>query len=476
MRKSTLMLLSVVIVASMLAACGPVTPAATTVPTQPKPTTPPPPPPTAVPPTATPEPVVVRWFVGLGTGANPEQQEAQAKVVSDFNASHPNIKLEIEVVQNDVAYDRLKTEIASGNPPDIVGPVGVRGANEFTGLFLDMTPYVQKTNYDLSDFDPAAVSFWKFAGEGQVGLPFGFFPSFLYINKDLFDEAGLAYPPAAYGEKYEGKDWDIQAMEDLAMLLTLDANGNDATSPNFDPNNIVQWGFVQQWTDTRGQATLFGAGSFVGPDGKTAVVPDHWRAEMKWYYDGIWKKHFIPTGQAVGSDLLAAGNPFDSGNVAMAYCHLWYTCCLSNVPNWDMAVVPSYNGKVTAKLHADTFRILKATKHPDEAFEVLTYLLGEAAPSLLLTYGGMPARKSAQPAFFEGLAAKYPFVENWDVAVAGLSYPDNPNHESNMPNFAKADDAVKALQSKYENTPDLDMDTEIDAFIANLQAIFNEAP
>ncbi len=40
---------------------------------------------------------------------------------------------------------------------------------------------------------------------------------------------------------------------------------------------------------------------------------------------------------------------------------------------------PAYNGKETSVFNADTFRILKDTKHPDEAFQFLTYLLGEAS-------------------------------------------------------------------------------------------------
>ncbi len=33
------------------------------------------------------------------------------------------------------------------------------------------------------------------------------------------------------------------------MLLTVDANGNDATSPDFDRDNVVQWGFHHQFND-----------------------------------------------------------------------------------------------------------------------------------------------------------------------------------------------------------------------------------
>ena len=47
------------------------------------------------------------------------------------------------------------------------------------------------------------------------------------------------------------------------------------------------------------EATLFGAGSFVAADGKTAADPgDRSRAGEKWFNDGVWKDHFIPNATA----------------------------------------------------------------------------------------------------------------------------------------------------------------------------------
>ncbi len=39
-------------------------------------------------------------------------------------------------------------------------------------------------------------------GGAQVGLPFLVFPAVSYYQKEMFDEAGLNYPPAKYGDKY----------------------------------------------------------------------------------------------------------------------------------------------------------------------------------------------------------------------------------------------------------------------------------
>ncbi len=420
------------------------------------------------------EPVTITWYIGLGTGSQPDQLDAQQAVVDAFNASHPNIVLKTIVVNNTgtAATDALQTMIAAGNAPDIIGPVGIAGSNSFDGQFLDLQPLIDKSGYDMSEFDPKSVDFYRVPGEGLVGIPFGVYPSFIYYNRDLFDEAGLPYPPHKWGADYaDGRPWNIDTLTNVAEKLTVDSKGNDATSADFDPSSVGQWGWYQQWTDARGQATFFGAGTFVGTD-NTAVIPDNWRAFYHWYYDGIFKQHFIPSAAQANSDVLNAGNVFASGHVAMDLVHLWYNSSAGTTVNWDIAALPSYNGSITAKLHVDTFRILKSTQHPDEAFQVLAYLTGEGAAPLLQVYGSMPARQSLQADFFKNLDATYKQGVDWQVAVDALAYPDVPSHESNMPNFVQANDRINAFTTLYQGTEGLDIDKELETLRSDLQAIF----
>ena len=207
----------------------------------------------------------IRWYCCLGGGDAPEQVDAEKKVVEAFNASHPNIHLTFEAVPYAGANDALATEIASGNGPDIVGPVGIGGANAFHGQWLDLAPLIAKNNYDLSGFPQDAVNIYKL-DEGQVGIPFAIYPSVLFYAKSLFDEAGLAYPPQKYGDKYtmpDGSqvDWTYDTVRQVAKILTVDKNGKDATQAGFDPANIVQWGFEPQRDDLRGMGAYFGAGT-----------------------------------------------------------------------------------------------------------------------------------------------------------------------------------------------------------------------
>ena len=417
--------------------------------------------------------MVVTWYVGLGAGGQPAQIEAQNQVVADFNASQDRIQLEIVIVDNTVAYDTLGTLIASGQAPDIIGPVGSDGANAFEGRYLDLQPLVDSTGYDLAQFDEAAVESFRVNGE-LLGIPFATFPSFIFYNRDLFDEAGVDYPPHQYGEPYaDGDAWDMEKMRELAIFLTVDSDGYDATEDEFNAENAIQWGFVSQWNEPRGHASLFGASNFADENGEAQLV-DNWREGLNWFYNGIWTDNFIPNAAQQGSDLLAAGNPFASGRIAMAHSHLWYTCCIGEANNWDIAAVPSYDDVATAKLHGDTFRVLNTTANPEESFEVLTYLLGEAAPTLLQVYGGMPARAEQQEAFFADLESRFPQGVDWQVAIDSLAYADSPSHEAPMPNYLKAKDRVSSFQTLYESTPGLDVNAELDRLVTDLEAIFAE--
>lgn len=424
--------------------------------------------------------VEVRWFIGLGTGTDAEQVKVEQQLAEEFNKAHPNIRLIPEIVNYEAARDTLATEIASGNPPDIVGPVGVSGAEAFHGQWLDLAPLVEQDKYDLTQYDQAAVDFYKTGGEGQVGLPFALYPSMLYYQREMFDEAGLAYPPHEYGAKYKWPDgteeeWTFETLNKLALKLTVDKNGKDATDPAFDPKNIVQYGYEPQYQDLRAAGSYFGADTFVGADGKTAQIPPQWADAWKWIYDGVWKDHTMMNQSIRESAEYGNTNPFNSGKVAMALTHLWYTCCLTDAgENWDMAAVPSYQGETTANLNADTFRILKASKNHDAAFEVLKFFLGDASQELLKLYGGMPARKADQEAFFKELDGTFPQNVDWQVAKDGVNFPDNPSFEGYMPNYNEAFDLTNTFLNKLYTAEGLDMDQEIAAFKAELQTVFDK--
>lgn len=238
----------------------------------------------------------------------------------------------------------------------------------------------------------------------------------------------------------------------------------------------MQYGYEPPVGDgLRSIGSFWGADSFVAADGKTAQIPPQWADAWKWVYNGIWTEHFIANDAVRNSDAFQKGNTYDSGKIAMYVSYQWYTCCLGDAgKNWDIAVVPSYKGKTTANFNADTFRIFKTTKHPDEAFTVLTYLLGEGSKELLGAYGAFPARIADQADALKSLDQQFPQKVDWQVFLDGVQYADNPSFESYMPNYNEATDRAAKFLSLMTSTEGLDLDKEIASLKTDLQVIFDK--
>lgn len=427
------------------------------------------------------EPVQIRWMM---VGNDPIQIAAIERVVDDFNATHPAIHLMLEVVPEDSVINTLTAEFEAGNAPDLIGPRGWGFISTFYGQWLDLTPYIKTTGYDTSIFDPALVASFH-TEAGQIALPFNVHPAAVFYQRGLFDKAGLNYPPAVYGKPYTWRDgtteeWNYETLTKVAKLLTVDNNGRNATQAGFaqDQQKIVQFGFIHQWSNPSRTGALWGAGKLYEgePGNYKAVIPEQWKAAWRWYYDGLWGSQlFIPSYWVIGNAELGSGNAFNGGRVAMAINNSWYTCCIGEAgENWDLAVLPSYNGAVHGIVDIDTFLIWKGTEHPEEAFEVLTYLIGPTAQDLQKTYVGMPAQKSDQETYLSKLSDKFPWVNNWEVFQAGLAYLDIPSHEGYMPSYQEARNRNQEFYDLTMNDNTLDIDAEINKLQSDLQIIFNQ--
>lgn len=495
--KKLLSILSLLIVVTMiLAAC---TPAATQAPPVDEPPATDVAPATDVPATDAPsgDKVQIRWFVGLGTGTDPAQLPAQEKAVADFNASQDEIELVLEVVPYDSARDTLATQIASGAGPDIIGPVGVGGSNAFYGQYLDLTPYIESTGFDTSVYEPALIEFYQ-TEEGQVGLPFLVFPAAVYYVPAMFDEAGLEYPPANYGDKYtlDGQevDWNWETFVEVAKRLTVDVNGANATDAGFDATQLQQVGYANQWqTHVAYQASYVSGGSDIveGEEGNyTSAMPDSWKEANKLVYDGMWgEQPFMATGPLAGAPEFGNGNLFNSGKAAMAITPLWYTCCLDQFRDagfeFNAGILPlGADGQPHGRVDADTIRIWKGTKNPEAAFKALSYLIGpEGTQTLVIgsddvpaAYSGLPADPAYQQPYVDGLLERYPFTtaETWETFKAGLAYPDSPSAEQWQPNWNESWARQQTFFDLLQNTPpdQLDFDAEWQKLVDDLNDIY----
>jgi multiple sugar transport system substrate-binding protein len=134
----------------------------------------------------------------------------------------------------------------------------------------------------------------------------------LYYNTAMFDAAGLAYPT---------DDWTFDDLREAALQLTLDAEGRDGTDPEFDAENVVQWGFNTSPNNI--WARHFLAPFEADPCGnedctELAFSSPESVAALQWWADLV-QAGAAPYDPYSGNQTGVPGDPFSAGLAAMGY-------------------------------------------------------------------------------------------------------------------------------------------------------------
>jgi multiple sugar transport system substrate-binding protein len=422
-------------------------------------------------------------FVGFGTGTDPAQQAVHKKLQDEFNSTHDKLQIEFLTVPWAERITKFSTMLAGDMSPDILMPIGVGGIAEFYDEWIDLTPYIVKDNYDMTRFIGKTTEIHKYPSRGVLGLPMCVYPTAVHYNMDIFDAAGVEYPPHKFGEKYaDGGVWDYTKMVEIAKKLSLDANGNDANSPAFDPKNMKQWGWAGwDWFNNIEFAAKFGpeSGNLVSADKKTALFGSkQYKDAMTFNKETMWDWHVRATGEQSGAFYDKAGDPMGSGMVGMWEIHSWMKYAWDSWDKafaWDIAAVPQGpNGKVVDLVDADTFVIPKSSKHKDEAWEVVKWFFEQKQLKTLIdNYGCMPADKTLAANWVSDVKSKYPNVDV-QVYVDALDYLETTNHESWRPEYTKLNDIAAKASDNIASGKNLDVNAVMDEAQKEAQALLDE--
>lgn len=164
-------------------------------------------------------PVTVEWW-GWAPG--------QAELAGLFNGKHTDIQIKyVQQPGNKEANAALTNVIkAGGSVPCLVQATGSSTAMLTGGLAQDVTQYLAP---HASSFAKAALDSVSLQGK-QYGVPVGLNPSFLVVNKAVYDANGVAVPTTwegliEAGKQLQAKDKTIKvfntAGEDPSTLVSL---------------------------------------------------------------------------------------------------------------------------------------------------------------------------------------------------------------------------------------------------------------
>ena len=114
------------------------------------------------------------------------ERENWQNLANAFVKDHPDVSIEITVLENEAFKAKLATAMQSGSPPDIFQSWGGGVLKQYAdaGLVQDLTPSLQENNWGDS-FQPGPLSLYTFDGK-TYGVPWNAGMVGFWYNKALF--------------------------------------------------------------------------------------------------------------------------------------------------------------------------------------------------------------------------------------------------------------------------------------------------
>lgn len=299
---------------------------------------------------------------------SPNEKKVQEQIAKKFTEKYPWIEVKYMHIPGDYVT-KLTTMFAANQAPDVF-PIYKAQALQWAeqGKLYNLHDFLQKDKeLTKESLIPHAVLYWdkdKVAGVKVTEEAFA-----LYYNADLFKEAGIAPPPTTAETA-----WTWDQFLDTARKLTIDNNGNNATSPNFDPTNVKQYG-------VRFDTWMW---HLLVPSNGTSIISenkDKLNLQDPLVIDAVQKMADLITVDHVAPSPTQSKNipspavALQSKKVAMDIDGQWVQLDLGQSGmNYGVGVLPKLKESKTI-LFGEPEVISATTKHPEEAWMFYKFLL-----------------------------------------------------------------------------------------------------
>ena len=156
-----------------------------------------------------------------------KQQEGIQSICDDWSAKS-GVPVRVEVVDWDNYWTLLEAGATGGEMPDVFWMHSQYSEKYMDqGILLDLTDYIEADDStDLANYYEDIVGLYQYDGR-TYALPKDYDTIALWYNKDMFDEAGIAYPD---------ETWTWDTLHDVAAQLTKEDGSQYGLTGNTDQN------------------------------------------------------------------------------------------------------------------------------------------------------------------------------------------------------------------------------------------------
>jgi multiple sugar transport system substrate-binding protein len=308
-------------------------------------------------------PVTLKVWTGFTGGDRPGYDT----IVTDFEKSHPDIKVDMTVQPWDTIQQKLPSAWLTGQGPDVAAvssdPNAVAQYVKTNSVLAITDTGSGDDKINTSQFAPGTVKEFTYSGK-LYGVPANFATLSLYYNKKLFADAGIANPPTT-----------IDELAADAKQLTADGHYGIALADN---QTIQMWP-VLQWLE---------GGDIVDSKNCSVLQTDAGQKSLSTWAGLVADDKVSPVG-LTGAQ---ADSLFSAGKAAMEINGPWAASGYKDA-GIDLGIVKiptGVDGKSVTLGSIAPLSISAKTKHPKEAQEFLAYWTSKATQKKFSLQTGFP--------------------------------------------------------------------------------------
>ncbi|ROU03827.1 extracellular solute-binding protein [Histidinibacterium lentulum] len=284
--------------------------------------------------------------------------EVMQGILDRFEEANPDISVTLDVVPYQAILESLPVQLAAGDGPDIARVTDLGGLSEY---YLDLTPHLEDPEYWRTNFGPF-LNWLDPTGGGAIS---GFMTQLTvtgpYVNKTLFEQAGVEMP----GEGATWDDWaaatnEVASALDIPIPMAWDRSGHRVFGP----------------------AISMGAELF-DEEGNPALVDEGMRtmAQMlyDWHEDGTMAKELW--GSVSGSTYLGANEEFANAQTVLYMSGSWqipqFATTIGDAFDWWAVPAPCGPAACTGMPGGAALVAMEGTEHPEEVATLMEFLTQE---------------------------------------------------------------------------------------------------
>jgi len=462
MRKLSLGLTLLMVLAMLLSACGASAPAGEA----PAADAPAADAPAADAPTPEPTPVVnafgqcddpMRLWHGL-TGSD---GAVFAEMLQQFAEANPDVCFESQGIPWDLFFQKYPTAVAAGTPPDLVvfhaAEVQQMAAE---GLMQPMDDWFDTTGISKDQFNEVLID--AISVEGQtMAVPFDNHGWMAWVNTKIIEDAGLD-PTALPKDGTEFIAW--------AQQITTDVNGKHPNEEGFDKDNVAVWATWWTWPRFTVPSVLwqFGGG-VVNADVTQATLDSPESIAAVQYIKDLMCTHYVMNPYQTGTPY--GGEPYQNNQIAIWWEGTWTGGYMRDRPDVAAVTEPMFlnsyapDGNQAVKFDSHIFSVPTGVDETgrEQAYALVKYLVENGA--YWANSGQVPALKSVQ-AMPEVQAIQ-------SVAVAADQFNQFGRTDTSSPRFIEIQTAWETAIGNALATCDADVTKALQDGNAAVQAILD---